>query len=347
MPQSPPKQGPTVANIASLAGIDWLADARLQRLMTAVAGSDEEIRVVGGAVRNALMGHPVADIDLATTATPQIVMERAKQRGMKPVPTGIDHGTVTVVVDGHPFEVTTLRQDVATDGRHATVAFGRDWAIDARRRDFTVNALYRDTNWRDHRPRRRRSRLCRASHPLHRRSCRAHPGRTISGSCAFFRFHATFSDGPIDPAGLAAAVATRDGLLTLSAERTGQETLKLIVAAHAPDVLRLMHDTGILSLALGIGAIDLDQFACLSDIISGLDRKGLREDIRQPAALLTRGAGRRSDGGRRTACQKSQALQCDPRSHGYSLDLGCLDRTGYQRTRGTRVDFSQPRRSLL
>src|SRR5262249_60399747 len=101
----------------------------------------EEARIVGGAVRNALLGMPIAEIDIATTAVPQEVVRRVTAAGFKAVPTGIEHGTVTVVVDKHPFEVTTLRKDVETYGRRAKVEFGRDWIADAQRRDFTINAL--------------------------------------------------------------------------------------------------------------------------------------------------------------------------------------------------------------
>jgi tRNA nucleotidyltransferase/poly(A) polymerase len=103
---------------------------------------DGEARVVGGAVRNALMDMPVSDIDIATTLLPQEVVERAEAAGIKTVPTGIDHGTVTLVLAGKPYEVTTLRADVETDGRRAKVAFGKDWKVDAERRDLTINALY-------------------------------------------------------------------------------------------------------------------------------------------------------------------------------------------------------------
>ena len=109
-------------------------------------GNGEEARVVGGAVRNALLQIPTGDIDIATTALPDEVIRRAKAAGIKSVPTGIDHGTVTLVVDGHPFEVTTLREDTETFGRKAKVAFGRDWIRDAERRDFTINGLSVDAD---------------------------------------------------------------------------------------------------------------------------------------------------------------------------------------------------------
>jgi tRNA nucleotidyltransferase/poly(A) polymerase len=274
---------PTPDTPVSLKGADWLADERLQQLMRVIAGTDEDIRIVGGAVRNWLMRREVADIDLATTASPQIVTARARQAGMKPVATGIDHGTVTVVVDGTPFEVTTLREDVATDGRHAAVEFGRDWATDARRRDFTVNALYATAD----------GDVVDLIGGI--ADCMARRIRFIGDPDAriredylrilrLFRFHATFSDGPIDPDGLAASIRLRDGLRTLSAERIGHETLKLVMADHAPDVLEVMHDTGILSLVLGTERIDLNRFRHLHAAIASLKT---RLDASLPSDLAT------------------------------------------------------------
>ncbi len=129
------------ATSRSLADAAWLSAGALPRLLGVLDRDGEEARVVGGAVRNALLGMPIAEIDVATTAVPDEVVKRVTTAGFKPVPTGIEHGTVTVVIDKHPFEVTTLRQDVETYGRHAKVAFGRDWQADAERRDFTINAL--------------------------------------------------------------------------------------------------------------------------------------------------------------------------------------------------------------
>ena len=119
-----------------------LKDSALQ-LLCHVLGA-ENVRIVGGAVRDALLGLPVNDIDLATPLLPDVVLARLADAGLKSVPTGLAHGTVTAIANGRPFEVTTLRRDVATDGRRATVAFSNDWAEDAARRDFTINALYAD-----------------------------------------------------------------------------------------------------------------------------------------------------------------------------------------------------------
>src|SRR3982075_3590233 len=119
----------------------WLKSGPTARVLDLLNGNGEEARVVGGAVRNALLQIPIGDIDIATTAVPNEVIRRAKAAGIKSVPTGIDHGTVTLVVSGKPFEVTSLREDTETFGRKARVAFGRDWVADAERRDFTINGL--------------------------------------------------------------------------------------------------------------------------------------------------------------------------------------------------------------
>src|SRR6201988_2053574 len=119
----------------------WLRSGPTARVLEVLNGSGEEARVVGGAVRNALLQIPIGDVDVATTALPAEVIRRARAAGIKSVPTGIEHGTVTLVVDAQPFEITTLREDTETFGRKAKVAFGRDWVMDAQRRDFTINAL--------------------------------------------------------------------------------------------------------------------------------------------------------------------------------------------------------------
>src|SRR5581483_9997182 len=126
---------------ATLGDASWLTTGTAARVLKLLNGGGEEARAVGGAVRNALMKLPVGEVDIATTAVPDEVVRRARAAGIKSVPTGIDHGTVTLVVDSTPFEVTTLREDTETFGRHARVSFGRDWPGDANRRDFTINAL--------------------------------------------------------------------------------------------------------------------------------------------------------------------------------------------------------------
>ena len=131
---------------ANVADEGWFKDAALGRIFALLNDEGEEVRVVGGAVRNSLMGEPVTDTDLATTWEPEQVVARAEAAGIRAVPTGIDHGTVTLVIDGRGFEITTLRHDAETDGRRAKVHFGQDWQVDAERRDFTINALYANSD---------------------------------------------------------------------------------------------------------------------------------------------------------------------------------------------------------
>jgi poly(A) polymerase len=133
-----------------LEGAPWLKSGPSARVLELLNAGGEEARVVGGAVRNALLGHPIGDLDIATTALPEEVVRRAKAAGIKSVPTGIEHGTVTLVVDATPFEITTLREDTETFGRKAKVAFGRDWVRDAERRDFTMNGLSVDAQGNVH-----------------------------------------------------------------------------------------------------------------------------------------------------------------------------------------------------
>jgi tRNA nucleotidyltransferase/poly(A) polymerase len=229
----------------------WLREGDLPRLLGVLDREGEEARVVGGAVRNTLLGEPVGDIDVATTALPDEVMRRAAAAGFRPVPTGVDHGTVTVVVDRTPFEVTTLREDVETFGRHARVAFGRDWRRDAERRDFTMNALYagRDGTIYNH---------VGGLADLEQRRVRfiGDPATRIAEDylriLRFFRFHAAYGEpGPPDPAGLSACIAARTGLETLSRERVRMEMLKLLVAKHAVPALVSMSEAGLLVAVLG------------------------------------------------------------------------------------------------
>src|SRR4051812_44943748 len=222
----------------------WLRSGPAARVLGLLNGDGEEARVVGGAVRNALLGIPIGEIDIATTAVPAEVIRRAKAAGIKSVPTGIDHGTVTLVVDGKPFEVTTLREDTETYGRKAKVAFGRDWAVDARRRDFTINGLSVDAAGlvHDH---------VGGLEDIAARRVRfiGDPDQRISEDylriLRFFRIHAAFGAGEPDRAGYLACIRARAGLTTLSAERLRMEILKLMVADGAVGAMAAMADAGL------------------------------------------------------------------------------------------------------
>lgn len=229
----------------------WPFAAELSRLLDVLDRDGEEARIVGGAVRNALIDVPIHEVDVATTAVPEEVVRRVKAAGFKAVPTGIEHGTVTVVIDKHPFEVTTLRTDVETDGRHAKVAFGRNWQEDAERRDFTMNALSltRDGTVYDYTG---------GLDDLAKRHVRfiGDPHQRIAEDylriLRFFRFHAVYGPGGHpDAEGLAACIEGRDGLDQLSRERIRQELMKLLVAPHATPTLVVLADSGLSLRILG------------------------------------------------------------------------------------------------
>ena len=233
-----------------IADTAWLTNGALGKLMAVLDRDGEEARVVGGAVRNVLMGEPTGDIDLATTALPDEVTRRAQAAGFKAVPTGIEHGTVTVVVDHRPFEVTTLREDVETFGRHAVVRFGRDWRADAARRDFTINALSLSRDGVVHDcvggladiAVRRVRFIGQASARIAEDHLRV---------LRFFRFHAAYGVGLPDPEGLRACIEARDKLDRLSRERVRMELTKLLVAPHAVPTLAVMAEAGLLGPVLG------------------------------------------------------------------------------------------------
>ncbi len=234
-----------------------------------------ETRIVGGAVRNALADRAPGDIDCATTATPDQVFEIARETGLRAVPTGVEHGTVTVIAGGHPVELTTLRQDVETHGRHATVAFGTDWDVDARRRDFTVNALYVDVAGNVHDPvgggadiADKRLRFI-GSAP---ERIREDYLRTLR----FFRFLARFGGEP-DGQALDAMMHERLGLRQLSAERVRKEVMLLLDADDPVPALTLMQTHGLLTMVLGSAPV-VPRVARLLRLEStaGLERDALR-----------------------------------------------------------------------
>ena len=236
------------------------------RAVFAALGIDKA-RFVGGSVRNALLGRPVEDIDIATPIRPEQVMRLLEAAGIKAVPTGIDHGTVTAVVDGKPFEITTLRRDVETDGRHAVVAFSEDWAEDAERRDFTMNALYASIDGEvfDY---------AGGVEDL-KAGCVRFAGDAATRIredylriLRLFRFHAWYGRGELDTEALRAAAAEKAGLASLSGERIRKEILRLLEAENPMPSLRAMAATGILA-ELFPGAVNLQRLERLIAIDEG------------------------------------------------------------------------------
>ncbi len=228
---------------------DWLTRAETQAVFAALAANGFAARAVGGAVRNALLGLPVVDIDIATPARPDEVIAAAAAAGLTAVPTGITHGTVTVIANHHPYEVTTLREDVETHGRHATVAFTDDWAADARRRDFTLNALYCSADGEVFDPLGGYGDLA-ARRVRFIGEARERIREDYLRILRFFRLTADYGAGSPDTEGLAACVAEREGLARLSAERVRQELLRLLAAPRAAELIGAMQGYGLITLVL-------------------------------------------------------------------------------------------------
>jgi poly(A) polymerase len=227
----------------------WLADNRVQAVLACLSRDGEEARVAGGAVRNALMGLDVADIDIATTTVPEETVRRGREAGFKVVETGIDHGTVTILAAGRPIEVTTLRADIETDGRHAVVLFGRDWRQDAERRDFTMNGLYvlADGTVID---------LVGGVADIEKRLVRfigeaeTRIREDYLRILRFFRFFAWYGTGRPDAEGLRACARLKDGIARLSAERQWAEIKKLLAAPDPSRALLWMRQAGVLTSVL-------------------------------------------------------------------------------------------------
>lgn len=237
-------------------GLAALLDrAGVRQTLAALDEPGAETRLVGGCVRDAMLGIAAADIDLTTTLRPETVMARARAAGLKAIPTGIEHGTVTLITGDGPLEITTLREDVETDGRHAVVRFGSDFAKDAERRDFTINALSLGRDGRLHDTvgglaDLQDGRVRFIGDPATR--IREDALRILR----FFRFQARFGSGAPEAAALTACVAARNSLRRLSRERIRDEFLKLLTAAGGPAMVSILSGTGLLQrITGGIGEL--------------------------------------------------------------------------------------------
>ena len=230
----------------------WMSAPETRAVMTALTSGGGSARFVGGAIRNALIGAPVEEVDIATPLTPDEVTRRLTAKGLGAVPTGIEHGTVTAIANSKPFEVTTLRRDVTTDGRRATVAFTTDWDEDAQRRDFTMNALYADADGTIHDPTGGIADLG-AGHVRFIGDAVARIREDYLRILRLFRFHAWYGRGEMDADAVVAAAAEKGGIEQLSGERIQKETLKLIAAPDPMPALNVMERTGILAAILPQG----------------------------------------------------------------------------------------------
>jgi poly(A) polymerase len=234
----------------SLKGAAWLDRPETKAVFAALSRDGAETRAVGGAVRNALLGIDVTEIDLATTALPEQVLELAGKAGLKAVPTGIDHGTITVIAGKVPFEVTTLRRDVETFGRHARISYTTSWEEDAKRRDFTLNALYAGEDGMLFDPLGGYADLV-AGRVRFIGEAEDRIKEDYLRILRFFRLHAYYGKGEMDAAGLHASVKLRAGLAMLSAERVGGELKRLLVAPRAMLAVEALYDYGLLTDLLG------------------------------------------------------------------------------------------------
>lgn len=259
----------------------WMTAPSATAVLGAIARAGGTARFVGGCVRDALLGRKVIDVDIATDLAPQAVMAALNAADLKAVPTGIAHGTVTAVADHRPYEITTLRRDVETFGRHARVEFTDDWAADAARRDFTINALYADADGTIYDP-------TGGLADLEQRKVRfvGEPAQRIEEDALrilrFFRFHAHYGKGEPDMAGLDACAAAAAKIDNLSAERIAQEMRKLLKADTAPQTVWLMATRGILTHVSPL----LTRFGRLERLVAIERELGEAEPMRRFAALL-------------------------------------------------------------
>ena len=310
----------------------WRKRRGMARLLRALSADEGLTRYVGGAVRDELLGLPVSDIDLATRLRPEDVVERLKKARIKAVPTGIDHGTITAVSDGQPVEITSLRRDVSTDGRRATVAFTDDWKEDAARRDFTLNALSADPptgeifDYFDGLPDIEKRRVRFIGDPLERIA------EDHLRILRFFRFHARFGAGDPEPAALEACTRRANDLMALSRERIADELLKLLGLPDPAATVGIMLERGILKPVLP--EIAAQRLRALEALIAVERQAGIEPDpLRRLASLLPQNAEIAEDiAGRlrlsnkarkRLACAVLDDLSPAPRALAYRVGKDC------------------------
>ncbi|MGL4727170.1 MAG: CCA tRNA nucleotidyltransferase [Bosea sp. (in: a-proteobacteria)] len=285
--------GGTLSQSQKAALATLVSSEPLASVLGPLNGAGEEARIVGGAVRNTLLGLPETDIDIATTCLPEETIRRAEDAGLRAIPTGIEHGTITIIAAGKPFEVTTLREDIETDGRHAKVRFGRDFSHDAARRDFTINALMLDADGGLHDDVGGLADLA-ANRLRFIGEAASRIREDYLRILRFFRFHAAFGAGAPDAQGLAACIAGRDGLDGLSRERIRAELIKLVSARGAVATLRAMSGAGLWQRVTGglcypdrlsalvhalPDALPIERLAAASVLVRG-DADRLRERLR-------------------------------------------------------------------
>jgi poly(A) polymerase len=310
----------------------WRKKRGMKRLLAALGADEKLTRYVGGAIRDDLLGLPISDIDLATRIPPHEVVERLEKARIKAVPTGIDHGTVTAVSDGHPFEITTLRRDVSTDGRRATVAFTDDWQEDAARRDFTINALSADPltgelfDYFGGLPDLEHHHIRFIGDPFQRIA------EDHLRILRFFRFHARFGSGALDTAALEACTARANDLMALSRERIADELLKLLGMADPSPTVTVMLDRAILRPVLP--EIEPDRIVDLRALVAAEREARVEPDsLRRLAALLPRDPEMVEDvaarlrlsnkARKRITCSAERNTSAEPQALAYRVGTQC------------------------
>jgi len=271
-----------VTAVEKITPADWMGAADTRALFDAITAGGGSVRFVGGCVRDAILGRPVSDIDLATDVEPARVIELLGARKIRAVPTGLDHGTITAIPEHRPFEITTLRQDVETDGRRAAVQFTHDWSVDAGRRDFTMNALSADPDGTVY------------DYVGGLPDLRAGRVRFIGDAAEriaedylrilrFFRFHANYASTVPDGEALQACRDAATHVEKLSGERVWQEMARILVVVEPMQVFALMEEARILRLLLPVGRSTsrLQAMAALEDML-----KVAPEPVRRLTALI-------------------------------------------------------------
>lgn len=324
----------------------WMDAPETAAVLDALEAAGAEVRFVGGCVRDALLGRAVNDVDLATDALPEAVVPALEAAGIKAVPTGLKHGTVTAVSNHRPFEITTLRHDVETDGRHATVAFTDDWEADAARRDFTINALSLSRDGTLHDP-------FRGEQDLRDGVVRfvGDPQQRIEEDVLrllrFFRFHAYYAAGDFDAPSLAACRALASRVPRLSVERVWSEMKKLLAAPHPAPVVRTMAEIGALVSVLPdpVGVDRLDRLVKVENTAASRWPDVSADAIRRTGALLPPGGTSAAEAARHLKVSTAERKRLVAIAEGVSAppdmkSVPALRRLRHRLPRETMVDLA-------
>jgi len=315
---------------------EWLIAPETRTVLAAMKAGGILPRFVGGCVRDALLGRTVRDVDIAVDGPPQDTLAALEAAGIRAVPTGLSHGTVTAVLGKRSYEITSLRQDKSTDGRHAVVAFTKDWRLDAARRDFTMNALYSEadgtvvdvlgTGWADLTARRVRF----------IGSANARIQEDYLRILRLFRFHAWYGTGDMEPDALVACAGLAGGLSTLSRERIGSELLKLLAAPHPEGAVEMMAQTGVLSKALPC----VEGMPNIRALVAAEGRIGISPDaIRRLALLIGTADGKATGRTLRLSNDQIKALHTRRALDHPITDAASARRAGYERGEAAARDL--------